>query len=339
MARAGAGMRPAARRRAGRPARRRGRSRIVPPPADHSPGARGTGPPTPRPLQLWLEAARLRALPAALAPVMIGTAMAGAAGLAHAGAALAALAGAAAIQVGTNFANDYSDFVRGTDSRPQLGRRRLLPSGLIAPRTMALAAAAAFAVAVLVGLYLVARGGWPVVAIGVASILAGIFYTGGPAPYGYRGLGDVFVLAFFGPVAVAGTWYVQALTVSWPAILAGVGPGLVAVAILAVNNLRDARSDAASGKRTLAVILGRRFARIEHAACILLGVAGVPLALVLAGAAPVTVLIALGALIPARRVLATVATSDDADALDAALGGTGRVLAIYAVLFSAGWLL
>lgn len=298
-----------------------------------------TRPVAPRLLPLWIEAARPRTLPAAVAPVLIGVAMAVSAGVAHAGAALAALVGAIAIQIGTNFANDYSDFVRGTDNRPKLGRRRLLPSGLIAPAAMARAAAAAFGVAVLVGLYLTARGGWPVVGIGLASILAGILYTGGPMPYGYRGLGDVFVLVFFGPVAVAGTWFVQALNLSWPAVVAGFGPGLVATAILAVNNLRDAQSDAASGKRTLAVIFGRRFARVQHAACILIGVAGVPLLLVLSGVAGPGVLIALLALIPAWPVMRQVFTSDDSDELNAALAGTGRVLGIYAVLFAVGWLL
>jgi 1,4-dihydroxy-2-naphthoate polyprenyltransferase len=298
--------------------------------------ARGSGP---GPAALWIEAMRLRTLPAAIAPVAIGVAIAASGGVAHAGAALAALTGALAIQIGTNFANDYFDFVKGTDDRPSLGRRRLLPSGMISPGTMARAAMIAFAVAVLVGLYLAGRGGWPVVAIGVASILAGILYTGGPMPYGYRGLGDVFVLVFFGPVAVAGTVYVQALAFDWRAVLAGFGPGLIATAILAVNNLRDAASDAASGKRTLAVILGPRFARIEHAACVLIGVAGVPLALVALGAAPAGVLLALGALIPAVPVIRSVATTDDPDTLNAALAGTGRVLGLYAVLVSVGWLI
>lgn len=294
---------------------------------------------TPASAARWFEATRPRTLPAAIAPVAIGTAIAVSEGLAHAGAALAALAGALAIQIGTNFANDYFDFVKGTDHRPKLGRRRLLPSGLITPATMARAALIAFAVAVLVGLYLTARGGWPVVAIGVASILAGILYTGGPMPYGYRGLGDLFVLVFFGPVAVAGTWYVQALAFDWRPIVAGLGPGLIATAILAVNNLRDAESDRASGKRTLAVILGPRFTRIEHAVCTLAGVVAMPIVLVAAGAAPAGILLGLAALIPAIPVMRDVATTDDPDILNAALAGTGRVLALHAVLISAGWLI
>jgi len=288
---------------------------------------------------LWWEAARARTLPAAVAPVAMGVALAAADGVAHAGAALAALVGAMAIQVGTNFANDYFDFRKGTDHAPKLGRRRLLPSGLIAPRTMAFAAALAFGLAVLVGLYLVTRGGVPILIVGIASILAGVLYTGGPMPYGYRGLGDVFVLAFFGPVAVAGTYYVQAQTLGWVPVVAGFGPGLVAVAILAVNNLRDAPNDMLTGKRTLAVILGERFARHEHAATIVAGVAGVPLLLVLAGAAGPWALLPLLALWPAWGVIRTVQVETDSDRLNLALARTGQVLVIFAVLFCVGWLI
>lgn len=287
--------------------------------------------------RLWFEATRPRTLPAAAAPVAIATAMAAADGAAHVGAALAALAGALAIQIGANFANDYFDFRKGTDDRPTLGRRRLLPSGLIAPGAMARAAGLAFGVAILVGLFLVWRGGWPVVGVGVASILAGLLYTGGPAPYGYRGLGDVFVLVFFGPVAVAGAYYVQALTLDWRPVAAGLGPGLIACAILAVNNLRDADSDADSGKRTLAVIFGKNFARAEHAVCIVAGAVLTPLALVLGGAAGPWALAPALTLAPALPVMRAVARATEPARLNAALGATGRLLALYAVLFCIGW--
>jgi 1,4-dihydroxy-2-naphthoate octaprenyltransferase len=283
---------------------------------------------------VWLEAMRPRTLPAAVAPVLIGTALALRDGEAHLGAALAALGGAAAIQVGTNFANDYSDFARGTDHAPTLGRRRLLPGGLVTARAMGRATLAAFAVAVVIGLYLVLRGGWPVVAIGVASILAGLLYTGGPAPYGYRGLGDLFVLVFFGPVAVAGTYYVQALSLSGAAILAGLAPGLMAMAILAVNNLRDADSDAASGKRTLAVMLGTRFARAEHNAAILLACLAVPGLMLALGMAGPGVMVAALALVPAWPVMATIRRETDPRALNAALGATGRVMVVHALFFA-----
>lgn len=289
--------------------------------------------------RLWLEAMRPRTLPASMAPVAISVVIAADDGAAHVGAALAALTAATAIQIGANFANDYSDFRKGTDNAPKLGRRRLLPSGLVSPAAMARAAGAAFAVACLAGLYLTYRSGWPVVIIGVASILAGVLYTGGPRPYGYRGLGEVFVLVFFGPVATAGGYFVQALSVDWRLVVAGLGPGLIACAILAVNNLRDADSDAASGKRTLAVMLGKRFARMEHAACIVAGAAGVPLALVLAGAAGPWALLPMLTLLPALPVIRTVMVENDPDRLNAALGATGRLLALFAALFCVGWLL
>lgn len=284
---------------------------------------------------IWLDAARMRTLPAAIAPVLIGTALALRDDTAHAGAALAALGGALAIQIGTNFANDYSDFQRGTDHAPTLGRRRLLPSGLVTAREMRNATVAAFGVAVVFGLFLVLRGGWPVVVIGVASILAGLLYTGGPAPYGYRGLGDLFVLIFFGPVAVAGTYYVQALAFSPAAVLMGFAPGMIAVAILAVNNLRDIDSDAASGKRTLAVMIGPRATRVEYMGALVIGCLGVPAAAVAFGMAGPGVLISAAALVAAAPVIASVARARDPETLNKALVGTGRVLALHALLFSA----
>lgn len=279
---------------------------------------------------------RPRTLPAALAPVMAGTALAVRDGAAHPGAALAALAGALAIQIGTNFANDYSDFQRGTDDRPAHGRRRLVCDGTVSARAMRNAALVAFGVAVLVGLYLVLRGGWPVAGIGVAAILAGVLYTGGPRPYGYRGFGDLAVLVFFGPVAAAGTYYVQALALSGTAVLAGFAPGLIAVAILAVNNLRDRDSDAAHGKRTLAVRFGAGFARAEHGLAIVLGCLGVPLLLLALGLAGPAVMASGLALVLAAPVIVTVRRAERPETLDAALGATGRVLVVQALLFSGG---
>jgi len=295
-------------------------------------------PPIPSPLVVWLYAARVRTLPASVAPVVMGIALAAGDGMAHAAAALAALLGALLIQIGTNFANDYSDFANGVDHVRAGGRRRVLPEGLVTPKQMLSATVLSFSLAVLVGLFLVARGGWPIVVVGLASILAGILYTGGHAPYGYRGLGEVFVLLFFGPVAVAGTYYVQALTLDWRPILAGLGPGFISVAILAVNNLRDIDNDRAQGKRTLAVMLGRRFARVEIVASIALA-AALPLAFVLAGAAGPAIL-AAGLVLPAAAIptLRIVLTRDDATALDGCVASAGRLLVLYAALFSVGWL-
>lgn len=289
-------------------------------------------------LRLWVEAARPRTLPATLAPVAIGVALALADGAAHPLAATAALLSAAAIQIGTNYANDYFDFVKGADTAARAGPRRLVQAGLAAPETMRLAAALAFGLAFLIGLYLVWRGGAPIVVIGLASLLCGVIYTGGPFPLGYRGLGDVFVFLFFGPIAVAGTYWVQALAMDWRPIAAGVSPGLISVAILAVNNLRDVETDRLAGKRTLAVRLGPRFARREHA--VSLGLACVfPLVFWAAGAAGPGMLLPLLALPYAARVSRTVFARSDGPALNGALADTGRALMLYAALFCAGWLI
>ncbi len=227
---------------------------------------------------VWLAAARPRTLPAAVVPVAVGTACARAAGAIAWGPALAALGGALAIQIGTNFANDVFDAEKGTDGPDRIGPTRAVAAGLISARAMKLATAAAFAVACAFGLYLVVVAGWPVAAIGVVSILAGLAYTGGPWPLGYHGLGDVCVMAFFGFVAVCGTAYVQLGFV--PRVSAAAAPpvGALATAILVVNNVRDRAGDARSGKRTLAVRLGRRGALVEYVALVALAYA-VPAAL------------------------------------------------------------
>jgi 1,4-dihydroxy-2-naphthoate octaprenyltransferase len=221
--------------------------------------------------RVLVEAARPRTLPAGLAPVLYGTAFAVVDGTFHLGAFLLAALGALAIQIGTNYANDYFDAKKGADTDARVGPRRATQAGLVTPSTMKLAFILAFAVAVLFGLGLVWRAGWPVVAIGVASVVCGVLYTGGPKPLGYLGLGDVFVLVFFGPVAVAGTHYVQSLAFDPVVALAGVGPGLLSVAILVVNNLRDRHTDVVANKRTLAVRFGPKVARVEYALAVSVG--------------------------------------------------------------------
>src|SRR5436190_16224757 len=216
----------------------------------------------------WIAAARLRTLPAAAVPVAVGTACAHATGHIAWGPAVAALAGSLAIQIGTNFANDVFDAERGADGPDRVGPVRAVAAGLITAGAMKRAMIAAFAAATLLGVYLVAVAGWPVVAIGVASVASGIAYTGGPWPLGYHGLGDAFVLAFFGFVAVCGTAFVQLGRVPCLAIAAAVPVGALATAILVVNNLRDRATDERAGKRTLAVRLGRRGALIEYAALV-----------------------------------------------------------------------
>lgn len=288
-------------------------------------------------LGVWIMASRLRTLPAAIAPVLIGCAMAWADGGFHLGAALVALSGAILIQIGTNYANDYFDFVNGADNEKRVGPTRATAAGLIPPSAMRTAFIVTFALTLPVIAYLTVRGGWPIVAIGAASILSGILYTGGPKPLGYMGLGDLFVLVFFGPVAVAGTYYVQALTVSWEIALAGLAPGLISTAILVVNNLRDKDTDAEVGKNTLAVRFGTTFARVEYLLCLLLAVAIPPFLVAWTGEHTLAAAACL-ILIPATRPLYSMWT-EEGRALDPNLAKTGQLLALYSVLFSIGWVL
>lgn len=215
-----------------------------------------------------MTGARLRTLPAALAPVIAGTGAAAAIGGAHAGRAVLAAGVALALQVGVNFANDYSDGVRGTDDH-RVGPRRLTASGAVPASTVKRAAFAAFGVAALLGLALCAWAGtWWLLAVGVLCVVAAWFYTGGRNPYGYRGLGEVAVFVFFGLVATLGTTYTQALTITWSAVLAAGAIGLMACALLMANNIRDIATDVVAGKRTLAVRLGDRGARRGYAAIV-----------------------------------------------------------------------
>jgi len=275
--------------------------------------------------------------------VLIGTALAYGAGDGHALAALCALLGALLIQIGTNFANDYFDFIKGTDTEERVGPTRATQAGLVTPAQMRNATIFVFALAFLVGLYLVWRGGLPILAVGLVSILCGVLYTGGPRPLGYLGLGDVFVLIFFGPVAVWGTWHVQAdaLPVSQVliAVIAGLGPGLISCAILTVNNLRDADTDVKTGKRTLAVRFGKRFARVEYATTLIAGCIGIPLVLIIIGALPLSILAACAALLPGIGALRAVLGGTEGAALNPVLAQTGKVLTIYSVLFAIGCLL
>ena len=283
-------------------------------------------------------AARPKTLWAAVAPVLMGTAMAYGGGGFHAVSACCALVGAVLIQVGANFANDYFDHVKGADTPDRLGPTRVTQTGLVSPQTMRWAMALTFLLACLPGLYIVVRGGWVFVVIGAASILAAVLYTAGPYPLGYLGLGDVFVLVFFGPVAVGGTYYVQALEVNANVLLAGVAAGLFSVAILTVNNLRDIDQDRHAGKRTLPVRFGRTFAKAEYVGALLVGGLAIPAALALRSGHGFAMLSAavLPAALPTVR---TVLTRADGPALNGALAATGKLLLVFALLFSVGWLL
>ncbi len=286
--------------------------------------------------RVWMQAARPRTLPAAIAPVLVGTALAWSEGAFVAPAALACLAFALLVQIGTNYANDYYDFVKGADTAERVGPRRAVASGLVKPATMRAAMIGVFAAAFLAGLTLLGYGGWPLLAIGVASIVCGVAYTGGPYPLGYNGLGDVFVFVFFGLVAVGATFFVQAGRVGAEAMIAGTGVGVLAVNILLVNNYRDVETDVKAGKRTLVVRWGRAFARKQFAAAHLVAVAAV-VALSLRGAAAmapaaVVALAAAAAGVMQTRQLAAATTPAECIAL---LGRTGGYLALYALALSA----
>lgn len=228
-------------------------------------------------LHAWGLAIRPRTLPAAAAGVVTGTALAWADGRLRPLAALACLAGALLLQIGSNLANDVFDFERGTDTPERLGPLRVTQAGLLTPREVKAGMAAVFVLAALPGLYLIRIGGWPILAVGIASILAAIAYTGGPYPLGYHGLGEPFVFVFFGVASVAGTFYVQAGSVSPAAWWMTVPLGLLITAILVVNNLRDVEEDRRAGKRTLAVRLGERGTRAEYLLCLAAAYLSVPL--------------------------------------------------------------
>src|SRR6202012_4722209 len=212
-------------------------------------------------VRIWLMAARPRTLPAAVSPVLVGTSRAIQRGVFRPGAFVAALLGAVLIQVGTNLSNDYSDARRGADTEDRLGPVRVTAGGLVPPSQVLIATYATFGLAVLCSVYLIAVAGWELLAVGAASILAGGLFTGGPRPYGYEGLGELFVFLFFGIVAVAGSYFVQVQQLPWEAFVCAVPVGLLASAILVVNNVRDIETDRRTGKRTLAVRLGRERTR------------------------------------------------------------------------------
>jgi len=268
---------------------------------------------------------------------MVGTALACRAGAMDLAAAVLCLGFALLIQIGTNFANDYYDFVKGADTAARVGPRRAVAAGLIAPTTMRRAMWMMFATAFVCGLGLIAWGGPWLLIIGVASILCGYAYTGGPWPLGYHGLGDVFVFLFFGLVAVGATYFVQAGDVSADALLAGVPIGLLAANILVVNNYRDVETDAVAGKRTLAVRFGRRAARVQHGMSLLIAFA-IP-AWIAARDRSAWALLPLLVIPLACAHARRLRDSKTPQELISLLGDTGKLLALYAVLLSAGLVL
>ena len=286
------------------------------------------------PVRTWIMASRPRTLTASIVPVVVGTAVAVRDGVFNPWVALAALFSAVMIQIGTNLANDLFDFKKGADTHTRLGPTRVTSARLLTPREVEIGMWVVFGLAAASGLYVIYVGGWPMLVIGVASILAGVAYTAGPFPLGYNGLGDLAVFIFFGLVAVLGTYYAQARAVTLGAVLAAVPVGALATAILVVNNVRDADTDRAAGKRTLAVLLGRGAARAEYAVLLTLAYAA-PLALWLLRGASVWALLPLLTLPVAVR-LARVVITTEGPALNRALAGTAQLLALYGVLFALG---
>lgn len=289
--------------------------------------------------RIWLLAIRPRTLPAAVAPVLVGLGVTAGSGVPlHPGAAAGCLAVALLLQVVANLANDLSDFRKGADTPDRQGPVRVAAAGLVSPRALEVAIGITIALAGIVGLGLVTIGGPALLVVGVLAVLAALLYTGGPLPYGYRGLGDLFVFLFFGIVAVVGTAYLQAGTVLLPLAWAAAIPvGALVTAILVVNNLRDRPTDAAAGKRTLAVTYGDRFAQAEYIALVAAAFV-MPIAIALLAVRPGALLALLAiALVPplAGEVLAT-GEGSDRRRLNPVLGGTARLALVQALLLAAG---
>jgi 1,4-dihydroxy-2-naphthoate octaprenyltransferase len=279
----------------------------------------------------WVAGARPRTLPAAVAPVLVGSGAAAALDGFRPGPALLAMVVALALQVAVNYANDYSDGRRGTDT-DRVGPMRLVGSGAAPARQVLVAACLAFAVAAVAGLGLAALSSWWLVAVGAVCIAAAWAYTGGPVPYGYRALGEVFVFVFFGPVAVVGTTYVQTRSLEGLAVAVSVPIGLLIVAILVVNNLRDIEGDALAGKRTLAVLLGDRRTRLLFVGLFLVAFAVVAAVGVHRPWALLGLLAVPLAVPPARTVL----SGERGPALISALAGTGVLTLATGVLLAVG---
>jgi len=284
----------------------------------------------------WVLAARPATLPAAVVPVFVGAAAAFSEGAKFRGVVfLMTLICALLIQIGTNFANDYSDFVRGADHEGRLGPVRVTQSGLIDQEGVKRGIIIAFGLAVLVGAYLAWIGGWPIIAIGVLSVLSGLAYTGGPFPLGYHGLGDLFVFVFFGIIAVTGTAYLQSGHWSTFALLLSIPIGLLVTNILVINNLRDLPTDIAAGKRTLATRIGDRATRVQYALFTIAAFV-IPLVIGITNPAHRMIMLPLVTFPLALRRVTTVLKSTSGRDLNPILARTGRLLLLFGALLAAG---
>lgn len=286
-------------------------------------------------MNVWIEAARPKTLIASIAPVLIGTALAYSDGAWNAGVFLGTLFAALCIQIGTNYANDYFDFLKGQDTNERQGPRRACVSGLIQPSAMKRGMIGLFALSFLASMYLIAIGGWLIMALLILAIVFGLAYTGGPYPLANLGLGDLFVLLFFGLIASATTYYLQTGHWSQAAWIAGIPPGLLGCAILAVNNLRDVAEDTKTGKKTLAVRFGTTFGKIEFAACIYLSTL-TPLYLIHLTGKHQPIIFSSAILLFALPLIKDVFASRQ---FNPVLAKTGLFYSLYTLLFVIGWIL
>ncbi len=287
----------------------------------------------------WILASRPKTLPAAIAPVIMGSAIAFKIDKFHLLSFLTAFIATMLIQIGTNLANDYFDYVQGIDTKDRLGPKRVTQSGLIKPEKVKTAFIIIFSLASILGIYLIIRGGWPILIIGILSILCGIWYTAGKYSISYLGLGDLFVLIFFGPIAVGGTFYTQALDINYQVILAGLSTGLISTAILTVNNLRDIKTDKESGKLSLAVRLGPGFTKMEYLVCLITACL-IPLFLFFLNSNRIMILLPCSVILFAIPVIKVVFNKNSNNKeLNKALAYTGRLLLLFSILFSIGWII
>lgn len=289
------------------------------------------------PWKVWIHAARPKTLPAGIAPVLVGSAIAYADGYFDPVIFVAIIFAVLMIQIGTNYANDYYDYVKGTDTQNRRGPTRATQAGLVSPPAMKNAFVITFSLAVVAGLYLVWKGGVVIILIGLASIICGILYTAGPLPLGYIGLADLFVLVFFGPVAVGGTYYLLTRQCHPIVLIAGLSPGLISTALLTINNIRDYSTDKTAGKKTLVVRFGVFFGVLEYYVCIITACL-IPVVLSFWTRSHYLSNLALLTLLFAVAPLKALLNKPDADILNDLLARTGKLVLIYCVLFSVGWL-
>lgn len=287
--------------------------------------------------QIAVMSIRPKTLGAAVAPVVMGSAIAWGTGSFHWLSGLLCLWGALLIQIGTNLANDYFDYIKGADNEKRLGPVRVTQAGLVKPSTIRWVFLLVFGMAILSCIPIMIRGGWPIIIIGLVSVASGIGYTGGRYALAYTGLADFFALIFFGPVAVGGTYYLHTLSFSWTVILLGMGPGLIAMSLLTVNNLRDIDNDREANKLTLAVRFGATFARLEYVVCLVLA-ASIPVGVYFWTRERPFSMAAAAVLVLAIPTLRDVFATREGAIMNKALAKTGQLLLIYSLLFSVGWL-